>query len=173
MSTRLPTTRAVVDTDVVSFLFKRDSRAELYRRHLTGALLTISFMTLAELERWTLEHNVLGAVGRPIVGSLHLSEPAGRWGIMAEVRAARYRTSRIVRDQNVLGGEPTVAGTRVPVRSIVIGLDRYGGDVARVSRAYRLDVETVREAVAYYDRHRDEIDALIRDNELAAESTDE
>ena len=120
-----------------------------------------------------LADEVLGAVGRPIVRSLHLGEPAGRCGIMAELQAAQHRTSRIVRDQNVLGGEPTVAGTRVPVRSIVIGLDRYGGDLERVSRAYRLDVEAVREAVDYYDRHRDEIDALIRDNELAAESTDE
>ena len=92
---------------------------------------------------------------------------------MAEARAARQRTSRIVRDQNILGGEPTVAGTRVPVRSIVIGLGRYGGDLARVSQAYRLDHETVREAVGYYHEHREEIDDLIRDNEIAAESTDE
>jgi uncharacterized protein (DUF433 family) len=73
----------------------------------------------------------------------------------------------------VLGGEPTVAGTRVPVRSIVIGLGRYGGDVARVAQAYRLDVEAVRDAQAYYRAHRQEIDAFIRDNELAAESADE
>ena len=45
---------AVVDTDVVSFLFKRDSRAELYRPHLTGRLLVVSFMTIAELDRWAL-----------------------------------------------------------------------------------------------------------------------
>lgn len=48
---------AVVDTDVVSFLFKRDSRAELYRPHLTGKLLVMSFMTVAELDRWSLERN--------------------------------------------------------------------------------------------------------------------
>lgn len=45
----------VVDTDVVSYLFKRDSRAEAYRPHLTGRLLVVSFMTLAELDRWALE----------------------------------------------------------------------------------------------------------------------
>jgi tRNA(fMet)-specific endonuclease VapC len=45
----------VVDTCVVSFAFKRDSRAELYRRHLDGKLLVISFMTVAELYRWPLE----------------------------------------------------------------------------------------------------------------------
>src|SRR5262249_37633507 len=42
----------VIDTDVASFLFKRDSRARLYRPHLLGKTLYISFMTLAELERW-------------------------------------------------------------------------------------------------------------------------
>ncbi len=46
---------AIVDTDVVSMLFKGDSRASVYRSHITGRLLGISFMTLAELERWTLD----------------------------------------------------------------------------------------------------------------------
>jgi len=45
---------AVVDTDVVSFPFRHDSRATLYRPHLAGRLLLISFMTLAELHRWAL-----------------------------------------------------------------------------------------------------------------------
>jgi tRNA(fMet)-specific endonuclease VapC len=44
----------VVDTDVVSFLFKRDTRAALYRPHLDGQLPIVSFMTVAELEQWTL-----------------------------------------------------------------------------------------------------------------------
>jgi tRNA(fMet)-specific endonuclease VapC len=47
----------VVDTDVVSFLFKRDSRAPLYRRHLLGQTLYVSFMTVAELQRWALASN--------------------------------------------------------------------------------------------------------------------
>jgi predicted nucleic acid-binding protein len=47
----------VVDTDVVSYLFKRDTRADLYRPRLDGQLPIISFMTLAELERWTLARN--------------------------------------------------------------------------------------------------------------------
>lgn len=47
----------VVDTDVVSFLFKNDSRARLYDDHLAGALLVISFMSLAELDLWVLQRN--------------------------------------------------------------------------------------------------------------------
>jgi predicted nucleic acid-binding protein len=46
---------AIVDTDVVSMLFKGDTRAMAYRPLVTGKLLGISFMTLAELERWALE----------------------------------------------------------------------------------------------------------------------
>lgn len=42
-------TSVVVDTDVVSFSFKRDSRIRRYRPHLLGKTLVISFMTLAEL----------------------------------------------------------------------------------------------------------------------------
>jgi len=48
---------AIVDTDVVSMLFKGGTRAFAYRPHITGRLLGISFMTLAELERWSLERN--------------------------------------------------------------------------------------------------------------------
>jgi tRNA(fMet)-specific endonuclease VapC len=46
-----------VDTDVMSFLFKRDTWAEWYRPHLTGKLLVLSFMTVAELDRWVLARN--------------------------------------------------------------------------------------------------------------------
>ena len=46
---------AIVDTDVVSMLFKGHSKAAAYGPHLAGRLLGISFMTLAELERWSLE----------------------------------------------------------------------------------------------------------------------
>lgn len=48
---------AVVDTDVVSFLFKNDTRAKNYQAHLTGRLLVVSFMTVAELDRWAIEYN--------------------------------------------------------------------------------------------------------------------
>lgn len=44
----------VVDTDVASYLFKKDTRAALYSRHLAGHMLVISFQTLAELELWAL-----------------------------------------------------------------------------------------------------------------------
>ena len=42
----------VLDTDVWSFIFKRDSRAELYRHHLESNVLCVSFQTVAELYQW-------------------------------------------------------------------------------------------------------------------------
>ncbi len=45
----------VVDTDVVSLIFKGDSRAEKYLPILSKPDLLVSFMTEAELERWILQ----------------------------------------------------------------------------------------------------------------------
>ena len=45
----------VVDTDVVSLVFKGDSRAEKYLPALTAPDLLVSFMTEVELERWILQ----------------------------------------------------------------------------------------------------------------------
>jgi predicted nucleic acid-binding protein len=47
-------TPAVVDTDVVSFLFKNDSRAQVYLPLMRNRDLLVSFMTEAELEQWIL-----------------------------------------------------------------------------------------------------------------------
>jgi hypothetical protein len=42
----------VVDTDVVSLVFKRDTRVETYLSALSAPDLLVSFMTEGELERW-------------------------------------------------------------------------------------------------------------------------
>ena len=47
----------VVDTDVASFLFKNDSRAQSFLPHLHDQQWLISFMTEAELEQWALLSN--------------------------------------------------------------------------------------------------------------------
>ena len=44
----------VVDTDVVSFVFKKDTRARLFHHHLVGQTLILSFMSVAELRQWAL-----------------------------------------------------------------------------------------------------------------------
>jgi tRNA(fMet)-specific endonuclease VapC len=47
--------RVVVDTDVVSFLFKNHPFAQLYDPDLAGHTLVLSFMTVAELDRWAIQ----------------------------------------------------------------------------------------------------------------------
>jgi predicted nucleic acid-binding protein len=47
----------VVDTDVLSFLYKRDTSARLYEPHLNDPPFIVSFMSLAELRRWALERS--------------------------------------------------------------------------------------------------------------------
>jgi tRNA(fMet)-specific endonuclease VapC len=89
---------AIIDTDVVSMLFKGDTRAISYRPHLSGRLLRISFMTLAELERWALERG--WGTSRKLELTQHLTHytvlPVNRelclkW---AEVRVGAKRNGR-------------------------------------------------------------------------------
>lgn len=49
-------TEVVVDTDVVSFLFKNHPLGYRYDPELVGRVPLISFMTVAELERWALQY---------------------------------------------------------------------------------------------------------------------
>lgn len=49
--------RLVVDADVVSFLFKNHSLARLHDPDLRGQTLVVSFMTVAELDRWAIQSN--------------------------------------------------------------------------------------------------------------------
>lgn len=45
-------TVVVVDTDVFSFLYKRDTRGALYLPHLSGKTAHLAFATVAELYYW-------------------------------------------------------------------------------------------------------------------------
>jgi len=42
----------VLDTDVASFILKRDTRADLFRPFIAGKLWALSFQSVAELEQW-------------------------------------------------------------------------------------------------------------------------
>jgi predicted nucleic acid-binding protein len=52
-----PIERLLLDTDVVSYLFRGDTRSERYRRRLSGCRLALSFMSIAELDRWVRERS--------------------------------------------------------------------------------------------------------------------
>ena len=67
----------------------------------------------------------------------------------------------IVRVPEIHGGEPIVAGTRIPVRTIVLSLDDYDGDARRLAADFGLDRMAVEAALAYYASHKDEIEGII------------
>jgi tRNA(fMet)-specific endonuclease VapC len=47
----------VVDTDVLSYSFKEDTKAKVYEQHLAGRVGLASFTTVAELRQWALLRN--------------------------------------------------------------------------------------------------------------------
>ena len=47
----------LLDTNIVSYLFKQDTRIRLYEPHLLGAELAISLMSVAELFQWAGLHD--------------------------------------------------------------------------------------------------------------------
>lgn len=50
-----PPKRVLVDTDVLSYLLRNDSRAAQFAPLLEGSVIVVSFQTVAELYRWALE----------------------------------------------------------------------------------------------------------------------
>lgn len=79
------------------------------------------------------------------------------------------RARAIVRDPNILDGEPTVAGTRVPVRSVVL-MQRIYEDNKRVQRALpSLTEADIMAALQYFRDHQAEIDGYIHANEVDEE----
>jgi uncharacterized protein (DUF433 family) len=75
----------------------------------------------------------------------------------------------IERVEGVQGGEPVVCGTRTPVSTIAILFHvTYPNDIDEVRRALpHLTAEQIDAALAYYQAHRDEIDADIQRHEQA------
>jgi uncharacterized protein (DUF433 family) len=86
----------------------------------------------------------------------------------AQVVTTRRESGMIVRDPRIQGGEPTIRGTRVPVRSIVLARDGDGLDPAAIAAEFGLDPAAVAAALAYYGAHKAEIDRSIDDHERAA-----
>lgn len=46
-----------IDTNIASYLIRRDPTARKYRKHLAGYALAVSFQTLAELYEWADQNN--------------------------------------------------------------------------------------------------------------------
>lgn len=75
----------------------------------------------------------------------------------------------IVREEDVLGGEPRIQGTRVGVRHVAEAVVDRGRSPAHVADQLDLSLAEVYEALSYYYSHVDEIHGAERENEAAAE----
>jgi uncharacterized protein (DUF433 family) len=68
--------------------------------------------------------------------------------------------------------EPVLRGSGLRVRTVAVAARTWGLAPARVAEEYGQPEEVVREALAFYDAHRIEIDAAIDAEALAAEAPD-
>jgi uncharacterized protein (DUF433 family) len=79
----------------------------------------------------------------------------------------------ITRDEDVLGGEPRINGTRIGVRHVATRVIDSGGSPAHVADQLDVPLADVYEALSYYYAHIDEMRALEADNEAAFETVRE
>jgi uncharacterized protein (DUF433 family) len=78
----------------------------------------------------------------------------------------------IVREDNILSGEPIIRGTRTPVRAIV-EIWRLGVTPEEIpSRLPHLTLAQVFDALSYYSDHQAEINAHIERNRVPDELID-
>jgi uncharacterized protein (DUF433 family) len=78
----------------------------------------------------------------------------------------------ITAEENILGGEPIIKGTRTPVRAIV-EIWRLGTPVEEIpKRLPHLTLAQVFAALSYYSDHQDEINEYIRRNRVPDELLD-
>jgi uncharacterized protein (DUF433 family) len=75
----------------------------------------------------------------------------------------------ITRDENVLGSEPRIDGTRIGVRHVAARVVDSGRSPAHVADQFDVSLADVYEALSYYYAHIDEMRALEEENEAAFE----
>jgi uncharacterized protein (DUF433 family) len=78
----------------------------------------------------------------------------------------------IVRDDQILGGEPVIGGTRTPVRAVV-ELRRLGTSPEQISASLpHLTLAQVFDALSYYSDHQDEINSHVARNRVPEDRID-
>ena len=73
----------------------------------------------------------------------------------------------ITRDDDVLGGEPRIDGTRVGVRHVAALVIEDGKSAAYTADQFDISMAEVYEALSYYYAHIDEMREIERENEAA------
>lgn len=88
------------------------------------------------------------------------------------VAVSEREARHIIRNPHICGGEPTVARTRMPVRSVVIQWGHFQS-FEGVQRGFpRLDVPVTQAALGFYEAERVEVDRLFEENARAAYAAD-
>ena len=114
-----------------------------------------------------------------------IQHPAGRGGASGNITASRTVSGKrdglmttstehcyVVTDDEILGGEPIVKGTRTPVRAVV-ELWRMGIAADQIPTSLpHLTLAQVFDALSYYSDHQDEINAYIERNTIPDELVD-
>lgn len=75
----------------------------------------------------------------------------------------------ITRDEDVIGGEPRLAGTRIGVRHVAARVISSGQSPAYVADQLDISLSSVYEALSYYYDNVDEMRSFERENEDAFE----
>lgn len=72
----------------------------------------------------------------------------------------------ITRHPGIGGGEPVIVGSRVRVSNIA-ALYKAGESIDQIARAFpHIPREAILDAIAYYQKHREEIDKLIEESRI-------
>lgn len=71
----------------------------------------------------------------------------------------------IVRDPEILGGEPIIGGQRVAVRHVVVGYLK-GDTIEDLMESFALSEAQVHDALSYYYDHKQEIEHSIQQNKM-------
>lgn len=75
----------------------------------------------------------------------------------------------ITRDEDILGGEPRICGTRIGVRHIAARVIDSGQSPAHVADQFDVPLADVYESLSYYYAHIDDMRDLEAENETAFE----
>lgn len=75
----------------------------------------------------------------------------------------------LIRDEDVLGGEPLIEGTRIGVRHVAARVIDSGQAPAHVADQLDVSLADVYESLSYYYAHIDEMRELEAENEAAFE----
>jgi len=75
----------------------------------------------------------------------------------------------LTRDEDILGGEPRIEGTRIGVRHVATRVIDSGQSPAHVADQIDVPLAAVYESLSYYYAHIDEMREFERENEAAFE----